>query len=52
MYTIANAKEEIRLFISSPSAQLVPIEGGAHFLNASHPREVNAALLEFVIQHA
>ncbi|KAJ5377117.1 uncharacterized protein N7496_004526 [Penicillium cataractarum] len=51
VYTIANAKEEIQLFTRSPSATLVPVEGGAHFLNASHPREVNAALLEFVNQH-
>ncbi|KAJ5887035.1 uncharacterized protein N7473_009709 [Penicillium subrubescens] len=51
VYTIANAREEIQLFTRSPSATLVPVEGGAHFLNASHPREVNAALLDFVNQH-
>jgi pimeloyl-ACP methyl ester carboxylesterase len=51
VYTIANAREEIQLFTRSPSATLVPVEGGAHFLNASHPGEVNAALLDFVNQH-
>lgn len=51
VYTIANAREEIQLFTRSPSATLVSVEGGAHFLNASHPREVNTALLEFVNQH-
>lgn len=51
VYTIANAKEEVQLFTGSPSATLVPVDGGAHFLNASHPKEVNTALLDFVNQH-
>ncbi|KAF7715301.1 Epoxide hydrolase-like protein [Penicillium ucsense] len=51
VYSLANAEEETQLFTSSPSADLVPIEGGAHFLSASRPREVNAALLQFVKTH-
>lgn len=51
VYSIANANEEIQLFIRSPSAKLVVVQEGAHFLNASHPEEVNVALLEFVKQH-
>jgi hypothetical protein len=27
---------------------LVTVPGGAHFLSASHPREVDNALIEFV----
>lgn len=48
MYSAANATEEIRLFTQSPDAQLVPVEGGAHFLSCSHSTEVNKALLDFV----
>jgi microsomal epoxide hydrolase len=40
--------EQIKLFSSSPEAKLVMIEGGAHYLNATNPKEVNAALLEMV----
>lgn len=36
------------MFVNSSDAQLVPVEGGAHFLNCSHPAEVNQAILEFV----
>ena len=48
VYSAANAEEEIKLFINSPSAELKIIEGGQHFLNASHPKEVDNLLLEFV----
>ncbi|GLA77813.1 hypothetical protein AtubIFM55763_010004 [Aspergillus tubingensis] len=40
--------EQIRLFTSSKEAKLVMVEGGAHYLNATSPSEVNAALLELV----
>ncbi|KAF7114929.1 hypothetical protein CNMCM5793_000699 [Aspergillus hiratsukae] len=40
--------EQIKLFTSSPDAKLVMIEGGAHYLNATSPKEVNAAMLEMV----
>lgn len=51
MYSVANATEEIGLFTGSPDAQLVQVEGGAHFLNCSHPEEVERALLQFVNKH-
>ena len=36
------------MFTNSPAAQLVAVDGGAHFLNWSHPSEINKAILEFV----
>ncbi|KAL4746641.1 hypothetical protein BDW72DRAFT_207167 [Aspergillus terricola var. indicus] len=48
VYTVANAKEEISLFTNSPDAQLVLVEGGAHFLSCSNPEAVNKALLGFL----
>ncbi|OJJ88960.1 alpha/beta fold hydrolase [Aspergillus glaucus CBS 516.65] len=51
VYSLANAQREIQLFINSPDAKLVPIEGGAHFLSASHPKEVDGAILEFVAKY-
>ena len=40
--------EQIEHFTSSPEAKLVMIEGGAHYLNATNPVEVNKVLLEMV----
>ncbi|KAJ5153541.1 uncharacterized protein N7482_010019 [Penicillium canariense] len=51
VYSVANAMEEIQLFTHAPSADLVTVDGGAHFLNCSHPAEVNQALLRFVNQY-
>jgi pimeloyl-ACP methyl ester carboxylesterase len=49
VFSVANAEEEIQMFTGSPDAQLMIIHGGAHFLNSSHPQEVNAAVLAFVV---
>ena len=48
MYSVANAEEEIKLFVNSPDAKLVTVKDGQHFLSASHPREVDQALIDFV----
>ncbi|KAH7072119.1 Alpha/Beta hydrolase protein [Paraphoma chrysanthemicola] len=48
VYTVANAQEEIKLFTGSPDARLKVIEGGKHFLSASHPEEVFGSVVEFV----
>ncbi len=48
VYSVANAEEEIRMFVSSPAAELRIVEGGQHFLSASDPDVVNAAAAEFV----
>ena len=47
MYSVANAKEEIEMFVNAPSKELKVVEGGAHFLSASNPDEVDSAVLEF-----
>ena len=52
MYTVANAKEEVGLFRNSPDARLSVVEGGQHFLSASHPQEVNAAVVDFIKTHS
>ncbi|KAK3943358.1 Alpha/Beta hydrolase protein [Diplogelasinospora grovesii] len=52
VYSIANAEQEIKLFVNSPDAQLVTVEGGAHFLSASHPQEVGQALINFVTKYS
>lgn len=50
VYSVANAKEEIEMFVNVPKdkRELRVVEGGAHFLSASHPKEVADAVVEFV----
>ncbi|MBB3086490.1 alpha/beta fold hydrolase [Geodermatophilus sabuli] len=48
VYSVANAEDEITRFVNSEHAELRVVEGGRHFLSASHPGEVNAATVEFV----
>ena len=48
VYSVKNAEEEIKMFENSPEARLVVVKDGQHFLSASHPKEVNEALVEFV----
>jgi len=49
VYSVRNAQEEIQLFVNARGgAKLVIIDGGAHFLSASHPKEVDEAALDFV----
>ncbi|KAL8851666.1 MAG: hypothetical protein Q9221_003397 [Calogaya cf. arnoldii] len=48
VYSVANVEEEIKLFVNSPSANLITVKDGQHFLSASHPQEVDNALIEFV----
>lgn len=45
-------KEQIELFAGSKEAKLRIVEGGAHYLNATNPREVNEAVLEMVGKYA
>ncbi|KAK2801854.1 hypothetical protein FQN50_007599 [Emmonsiellopsis sp. PD_5] len=40
--------EQIKLFTGSKEAKLVMVEGGAHYLNATNPTEVNDALVDLV----
>ena len=52
VYSVENAKDEIKLFVNSPDAQLIVVEGGTHFLSASKPNEVDDALLSFVTKYS
>lgn len=52
VYSVANAEEEIQLFVNSPDARLVTVPGGQHFLSASHPDVVDGHLKEFVGKYA
>jgi pimeloyl-ACP methyl ester carboxylesterase len=47
-YSVANAEEEIRMFVRAPEARLQVVEGGQHYLSASHPEVVDEALMRFV----
>ena len=48
VYSVANAEDEMKLFVNSPSAELRVVEGGRHFLSASDPGDVNTATAEFI----
>ncbi len=48
VYSIANAEDEMKLFVNSPGAELRTVEGGQHFLSASDPDAVNTATGEFI----
>lgn len=51
-YTVANAEEEIKMFVNSPDARLVIVDEGQHYLSASHPEIVDSALIEFVQKYS
>ncbi|KAI9665636.1 MAG: hypothetical protein M1821_003569 [Bathelium mastoideum] len=51
VYSVANAEQEIKLFVNSPDAKLEIIQDGQHFLSFSHPNEVDQALISFVGQY-
>jgi len=48
VYSVANAEEEIKLFVNSEDARLVTVPDGQHFLSFSHPEVVDGHLVEFV----
>lgn len=48
VYSTGNAEQEIQMFLNSRDAKLKVVAGGQHFLNFSHPKEVDGALIEFV----
>lgn len=48
VYSVANAEQEVKMFTQSPSAELQTVQGGAHFLSASHPQDVDSALINFI----
>lgn len=44
-------QEEIKLFTNSVEARLEILDGGSHYLNASKPDEINAALIALVAKY-
>jgi pimeloyl-ACP methyl ester carboxylesterase len=48
VYSVRNAEDEIGRFVNSTSAELRVIEDGQHFLSATNPDVVNAAIMELV----
>ncbi|KAI9776111.1 MAG: hypothetical protein M1835_005603 [Candelina submexicana] len=51
VYSVENAQEEIKMFANSPDARLITIKDGQHFLSASHPKDVDDALVAFVSKY-
>lgn len=47
-YSVANAEEEIEMFVNSPHRELRTLKDGTHYVTWSKTDEVNAAVLEFV----
>ncbi|KAL4920636.1 Alpha/Beta hydrolase protein [Aspergillus aurantiobrunneus] len=45
-------EEQIKLFTKSTEARLQMVEGGAHYLNATHPAVINEAILGMVQKHS
>lgn len=50
VYSVPNAEHGIGLFTGSASAELRVVEGGQHFLSASHPDVVDQAVTSFIAQ--
>lgn len=48
VYSVANAQDEISRFVNARDAELRIVEGGQHFMSASHPDRVDEATIEFV----
>ena len=48
VYSVRNAEDEIGRFVNSVHAELRVIGEGQHFLSATNPEVVNAAIMEFI----
>lgn len=48
VYSVANARDEIKRFVNATDSDLQVVQGGQHFLSASNPDEVNTATTEFI----
>ena len=48
----ALAEEHIKGFTNAAEATLEFVEGGGHYLNATSPKEVNAAILKMIAKYA
>ena len=52
MYGTQVPVEQLKLFTSSKETKFSVVPGGAHYLNATSPAEVDAALLEMVTKYS
>ncbi|KAK6082266.1 hypothetical protein SCUP234_03728 [Seiridium cupressi] len=52
VYSTQVAEEQIKLFTGSKDANYSSVQGGAHYLSASNPSDVNVALLALVEKHS
>ncbi|KAI1759919.1 putative alpha/beta hydrolase [Hypoxylon sp. FL1150] len=50
VFSSAIAEEQIKLFTGSPEAKLDFLDGDAHFLNVSHGKEIEQAILDMVVK--
>ncbi|KAL1985025.1 hypothetical protein VTN96DRAFT_8478 [Rasamsonia emersonii] len=50
-YGLTYPPEQIKLFTSSKETKFITVQGGAHYLNATSPKEVADALLEMVSKY-
>jgi pimeloyl-ACP methyl ester carboxylesterase len=48
VYSVKNAELGVSKFTKSEDAKLTVVEGGQHFLSASHPEEVNELARSFI----
>lgn len=44
--------EQIKMFVNSKDAKLTLIEGGAHYLNATNPKEIGEAIIKMASKYA
>ncbi|KAK7967201.1 uncharacterized protein PG986_001478 [Apiospora aurea] len=51
VYSPEIPKKQIKLFTGSKEAKLDLLEGGAHFLNATHPKEMVEAILQMASKY-
>ena len=47
-YSVENAENELPMFVGAKWKDSVVVEGGEYYLSANHPKEVDAALIDFV----
>ncbi|KAK3936611.1 hypothetical protein QBC46DRAFT_269289 [Diplogelasinospora grovesii] len=48
VFSLKMAEEDIKLFTNSVKAELVPCEGGVHFLSHTHADKLHQGILDFV----
>ena len=52
VFSVKLAQEEIGLFSNATATELIVVDGGQHFLSASHPEKVGTAMQRFVTKYS